>query len=122
MVYLNGDKYSGDWADGKKHGFGIYLLSSKKMKLKGQWEQGQFKNGKWFLENGDYYEGKFEQNFPYGDGKWVRTDGMEDTGRYEHVTVEPEQDSEEEKVDTSVVKNEIYKVEECAIRTVWVGN
>ena len=118
MVYENGDKYSGQWKEGKKDGFGIYLLNGKKMKLKGEWSCGELKFGKWFLENGDFYEGKFENGFPFGDGKWVRGGGMVDFGRYEHESV----GEGEEIKGMEFVKNPIYKEEVCKVKTVWVSN
>ena len=114
MVYKNGDKYSGDWENGKKHGDGIYLIPKHNVKLKGQWEAGLMKEGKWYMENGNYFEGRFEQNYPFGDGVWVKNNGRRIKGRYEHENVEQNEEM------FTMVKNEIYKVEPYKIKTVWV--
>lgn len=114
MVYQNDDKYSGYWEDGKKHGEGIYLIPKHAVKLKGTWDSGFLKNGRWYMENGDYFEGNFKENYPYGDGVWVKANGREIKGRYEH-----EKNALSEDV-FPMVKNEIYKVEPHKITTIWI--
>ncbi len=52
------------------------------MRLKGTWEEGSFKSGKWILENNDFFEGEFFNNFPKGKGKWVKNDGKVVRGQY----------------------------------------
>jgi radial spoke head protein 1 len=40
------------------------------MKLVGEWKENTILDGKWIFPNGTYYEGKFTNNKPNGEGVW----------------------------------------------------
>jgi len=69
-TYKNKDTFSGWWAFGKKQGFGTYVFSSTGQKLEGIWEGNTLIEGRWILPNGTYFEGKFANNKPSGEGTW----------------------------------------------------
>lgn len=41
MIYQNGEQYEGNWADGEKHGRGVYRSGTDE--LVGEWAKGQLK-------------------------------------------------------------------------------
>ncbi len=45
---LDGDKYEGEWKEGKYHGEGTLYVASKKIKQEGVWEAGVFKGKNYF--------------------------------------------------------------------------
>ena len=67
MIYPNGDKYKGEWKNGKKHGIGVTISKDGKIIEEGAYKDGK-KEGLWviFYENGQkqieltYIEGKKE--------------------------------------------------------------
>lgn len=65
--YTNGDVYSGWWKFGEKEGTGCYTFGNG-MKLFGTWVAGSMAEGKWIYPNGMFYQGKFENNKPKGQG------------------------------------------------------
>ena len=50
----------------------ILLICKKKIKLlnqiEGNWVENKIVEGRWILPNGNFYEGKFENNKPNGNG------------------------------------------------------
>jgi hypothetical protein len=48
-IFANGDRYSGDYVNGKPNGFGTYTWA-----------------------NGSYYEGEFKNGLKHGKGKWKK--------------------------------------------------
>ena len=68
--YANGDAYSGHWSQGKKEGQGVYVFSSCRSRLVGDWLQGAFVGGEWKLSEGQVYRGHFENAKPSGKGEW----------------------------------------------------
>ena len=81
------------------------------MRLKGEWEEGQFKDGKWILSNGDYFQGRFDSGLPIGEGVWNRK-GTQMKGIYEPMDVK-----KKEVVPT--VTNDIYNDEGWAKQSNW---
>ena len=51
-------------------------------------------DGKWTYPNNMFFEGKFENNKPKGEGKWVFKDGNVLQGYYEQVKKEAEDEEE----------------------------
>ena len=80
--YKNKDRYSGMWAFGKKHGKGTYIVDASRVKLVGEWFEGEIESGKWVLANGDTFTGSFEHNKPKGEGEWVLKNGNRVQGSY----------------------------------------
>jgi len=93
FVYPNGDVYSGWWRFGEKEGTGTYTSKRTGMKMFGEWSAGQIKSGKWFYPNGVYFEGKFENNKPIGEGSWHFKNGNKLEGAYAQ---KPKEAGEEE--------------------------
>ncbi|CCW68842.1 unnamed protein product [Phytomonas sp. Hart1] len=60
FYYLNGDIYSGNWKGGLKHGYGTYHFVGGG-EYRGEWVNGVFTQGQWILQDGTYYEGKFDK-------------------------------------------------------------
>ena len=78
------DLYSGSWKNGLKHGKGTFIFFDTKMKIVGDWSNGQIINGKWIFANGTYFEGLFENNFPKGEGLWHFYNGNVVKGEFTH--------------------------------------
>ncbi len=70
MIYANQDRYSGQWRNDLKEGFGTYLRFDNQMRLKGEWSQGQLAKGEWILQNNISYNGNFHDSYPNGQGTW----------------------------------------------------
>ena len=60
FYFLNGDVYSGEWSEGKKHGFGTYRFATGG-EYRGEWSKGVFTDGQWIMQDGIYFEGKFDK-------------------------------------------------------------
>jgi len=58
-TFDSGDTYTGQWENGKPHGFGVYIWA-----------------------NGFKYEGEFKDGHPSGLGTELSTDGVEYTGQW----------------------------------------
>ena len=84
------DLYSGSWKNGLKHGKGTFIFYDTKMKLVGDWFNGQIIKGKWIFANGTYFEGKFENNYPKGEGIWHFINGNVVKGEFTHEIKEIE--------------------------------
>ena len=84
------DLYSGSWKNGLKHGKGTFIFYDTKMKIVGDWFNGQIVKGKWIFANGTYFEGKFENNYPKGEGIWHFVNGNEVKGEFTHEIKEIE--------------------------------
>lgn len=78
----SGDLYSGSWKNGMKHGRGTFIFSDTRMKIVGDWSNGQITQGKWIFSNGTYFEGRFENNFPKGEGVWHFVNGNTVKGEF----------------------------------------
>ena len=85
-----GNTYSGSWKYGKKHGKGEFIFNDTKMKIAGEWEDGKIVSGKWVFPNGTYFEGKFEHNYPKGEGVWHFSNGRELRGEFTQAIADEE--------------------------------
>ena len=96
-IYENGDKYIGQFKNGKKHGKGKMFYSDKNF-YDGEWFN-DLKNGQGqqTFANGDVYEGNFRNNLMEGYGNYTYKNGriyegqflsnlMEGKGRYKFPT------------------------------------
>lgn len=92
FTYVNGDVYTGQWRNGKKHGKGCYTYAKDETQLEGEWENGKIKQGSWRLPSGMVYCGAFRYNKPYGKGVWIFKNGNQLEGEY----VQKEQEAEED--------------------------
>lgn len=78
-VFPNGDRYSGDWRDGKQHGFGLYVIESGDI-YEGEWSYGLKQGrGREVYANDSFFEGEFADNSKNGFGTFYYNTGI----RYE---------------------------------------
>mmetsp|Transcript_12736 Transcript_12736/g.28147 ORF Transcript_12736/g.28147 Transcript_12736/m.28147 type:complete len:267 (+) Transcript_12736:71-871(+) len=82
FMYVNGDRYVGQWQAGKKHGSGTYMYAKDGTRLEGSWQAGKIVSGRWIFPNGTFYSGKFRYNKPHGQGVWVFKNGNQLVGEY----------------------------------------
>ena len=96
--FANGDRYEGEWKDGKRDGQGIWYRSNGE-RYEGQWKYGEitghgtyyFANGErcegewkdgeivgrvtWYYSNGDRYEGEWKDGRQHGHGTYYFANG-----------------------------------------------
>lgn len=84
LVYSNGSKYEGEWRDGERHGRGVYWVEEGKKLRKqyaGEWEHDKRHGvGTFFYQNGARFEGLWVHNKREGSGRMEYAD---DQGVYE---------------------------------------
>jgi hypothetical protein len=83
--YDNGDQYSGENKDNKKHGKGIFTFGPKS-----EWAGDQYigehednkrhGQGTYNFANGDQYIGEFKDDMMHGQGTYTYANGTSDTG------------------------------------------
>ena len=82
QTFNNGDVYTGEFLDGKKHGQGVLTTKSNRM-YKGGWKNdvphGAGINS---FPNGKTYEGEYKDGKPIGEGKWIYSDGRTYSGKW----------------------------------------
>ena len=72
--FTNGDKYEGQWYEGKPQGNGTYHFVSKE-RYQGQFQNGKFQGqGTMFYPNGGHYTGGWQANKKHGAGVLVGVD------------------------------------------------
>ena len=82
LTWPDGEKYTGEWKDGRKNGQGKLTFFS------GNKYEGEFKDGKyhgrglftWF--DSDKYEGEFKDGKKHGYGIYIQTDGSKYVGEF----------------------------------------
>ncbi len=75
VIYSSGNKYQGNFKDGKKHGFGRFIWTSGS-KYKGNWKMNKRDGyGEEFLSNGTRYKGQFSNDKKHGEGVLYAVDG-----------------------------------------------
>lgn len=72
--YINKDTYEGEFEEGNREGFGLYIYSN------GDKYEGFYKNdlksyGQLNFKNGDFYKGNFLENLFHGYGSFQKKDG-----------------------------------------------
>ena len=73
--YVNGDKYVGEWVNGKIEGKGTYTFSNGD-KYVGEWVNGKIEGkGTYTFANGDNYVGEFKNGKREGKGTYTISDG-----------------------------------------------
>ncbi|MGJ3247515.1 MAG: pentapeptide repeat-containing protein [Elainellaceae cyanobacterium] len=82
MIFANGDRYDGEYQDGRRNGCGTFTFDNGRQYV-GQFENDQFEGlGIWTLETGDRYVGEFQNNKCHGEGTFQFTDGSSETGTW----------------------------------------
>ena len=86
-TYANGDKYVGEFTDGKAHGQGTYFSLADNQR-KGDKYVGELRDGKrhgqgtYTLANGDKYVGEFRDDKRHGQGTYTFANGNKYVGEY----------------------------------------
>jgi len=78
LTYPDGDKYVGEWKDGKKHGQGIITYVDKYLggKYSGGWKDGEFHGqGTETSILGFKYVGKYKDGKKHGQGTYTFSSG-----------------------------------------------
>ena len=82
-TWLDGDKYVGDWIDGKFHGKGTYTMSDGD-KYVGDWiDDKKTGQGTYTWSNGDEYVGDWIDSKRNGQGTWTNLDGDKFIGTFQ---------------------------------------
>ena len=81
-ILKNGDKYVGQFKDGKFHGKGTYIFKNEN-KYVGDFKNGKFHGkGTYIFTNGDKYVGNFEEGEIKGPRKGVNNRQIRDSTRW----------------------------------------
>ena len=76
----NGDKYVGEFKNGKNHGQGTYTYASG-AKFSGEWHDGlQHGQGSYIYPNGDKYVGAWKKGLRHGKGIFTYASGKIEEG------------------------------------------
>lgn len=71
-MHKNGDKYSGEFKDGKKNGFGTYVYHKTQDVYIGEFfNNKKNRHGKYTWENGDVYIGQYSNGVRDGRGEYI---------------------------------------------------
>ena len=81
FIFSSGDKYEGEFKEGKKHGFGTYTFHEGS-KYEGEYKDGEYHGqGTFTFTDGSKYEGEWKDGKPWNltiydkngniIGKWV---------------------------------------------------
>ena len=96
QTFGNGDIYTGDFLDGKKHGYGVLKTQSNRT-YDGSWENDLPHGfGVNTFPNGKIYKGEYKKGKPFGEGQWIYSDGSTYTGKWingEFVNPDNKQDT-----------------------------
>ena len=82
QTFVNGDIYTGEFLNGKKHGHGVLKTESNRI-YDGGW-QNDLPHGYGVntFPNGKIYKGEYREGRPFGEGQWVYSDGSTYTGKW----------------------------------------
>jgi uncharacterized protein (TIGR02145 family) len=81
-TWANGDKYVGEWKDGKQHGQGTYTHANGG-KYVGEWKDGkQHGQGVKTWSNGDKYVGEWKDGKQHGQGTYTYANGDKYVGEW----------------------------------------
>lgn len=102
----NGDVYSGEFFDGKKHGQGILKTQSNRT-YDGGWENDvPHGYGTSTFPNGKIYTGEYKKGRPFGKGIWTYSDGSTYTGNWvkgEFINIDNKKDTLEFRIVTFLI-------------------
>ena len=88
MTFPNGDRYDGDFKEGKRKGCGTFQFTNGRI-YTGQFKDDKFEGlGVWTLENGSQYIGEFQNNRCHGKGKFTFADGKSEQGVWKEGKLE----------------------------------
>ena len=106
QTFENGDIYTGDFLDGKKHGKGVLKTLSDRT-YDGGWENDlPHGYGVNTFPNGKIYKGEYKKGRPFGDGQCTYSDGSTYTGKWvngEFVNPDNKQDTFQFRIATFLI-------------------
>lgn len=80
MIYTSGNRYDGQYANGRRNGCGTFTFANGRRYI-GEFKDDLFSGrGTWLLENGDRYMGDFEYNKCNGEGVFIFANGSSKSG------------------------------------------
>jgi serine/threonine protein kinase len=83
MVFPAGNRYDGEFKEGRRTGCGIYTFANGKRYI-GQFQNDRFEGqGMWILQNGDRYIGGFQNNRCQGQGIFIFANGSPKRGMWQ---------------------------------------
>ena len=88
ILYKNGDKYDGEWANDKYNGKGIYYFHDGSTYEGGYKDDLKCGKGRYKFASGNKYEGNFENDVFNGDGVFVFADGKKYEGQFKNGKME----------------------------------
>jgi hypothetical protein len=81
-TFANGNKYVGEWQDGKWHGQGTMTFADG-AKYVGEWQDGDYHGqGTFTFPDGEKYVGEYKDGFPNGLGTYTYADGAKYVGEF----------------------------------------
>lgn len=84
MTFPNGDRYSGEYKNGKRNGCGTFVFANGR-RYTGQFKDDHFEGlGEWMLETGDRYVGQFQKSKCNGQGTFISIDGSSRSGIWQN--------------------------------------
>ena len=106
QIFDNGDVYTGEFQEGKKHGHGVLKTRSERT-YDGDWQNDvPHGYGVNTFPNGKIYKGEYRQGKPYGEGQWTYSDGTTYTGKWikgEFINQENKKDTLEFRIVTFLI-------------------
>ena len=104
--FHNGDIYTGEFSEGKKHGHGVLQTLSNRT-YDGGWENDlPHGYGVNTFPNGKVYKGEYKKGRPFGDGQWIYSDGSTYTGKWingEFINPDNKQDTFQFRIATALI-------------------
>lgn len=83
-IYPNGDKYMGQWQNGKKHGIGIYYYSDSRT-YQGRWRNGKrHGRGTFTMSDGTKYSGVWQNGVIVGEVTCIYNNGNRYSGGWKN--------------------------------------
>gem|GEM_PF-1529666 len=84
MVFSTGNRYDGEFRNGRREGCGTYSFSNGRRYI-GQFKADRFEGlGIWLLGDGNRYVGAFKNNRCHGEGIFLFNDGRSQRGTWEN--------------------------------------
>ena len=80
---INGDKYIGEFKNGKRHGQGTYTFASGD-KYIGEYKDGKYHEGTYTFASGEKYVGEFKEGKYHGQGTTTYADGEKYVGEFKN--------------------------------------
>lgn len=94
--YVNNDRYEGEWKDHLRHGQGTYFYAETGSKYNGLWYKGQMSGHGEIIHADHKFVGKFKENHPKSNGKYVFNNGAEQLGEYITTAQAPDDAAEDD--------------------------